>query len=323
MKKSIVAVAVLLGTSSAFAQDLENKMGESYLPQAEDWAIGIDASPFLKYVGNLIGNGQNGNDGPSWNTITQNMQIYGKYFAADDMAYRASIRIGYTSDSEKMMVDDRSDNFVATPAPNPWPDASAEVENKWSDQTMNIGLSVGLEKRRGFGRLQGYYGAEFGVNFASTSQKYEYGNALVSHVLANDLGNVDVTAADAMNGGANIVNENDGAGVNRDGRVLSNKDGLEFSIGLRGFIGVEYFIMPRIALGAEFGWGLMFVNQGASKTTFEIEGLSDSQVDGTDATTVWEVEETGSGKSSEFTLDTEANNTMWGSAGSLRLTFHF
>ena len=59
MKKSILAVAVLLGTTSAFAQ-LESKMGEQFLPEEGDWAVSIDANPFLSYVGNLIG-GADGN----------------------------------------------------------------------------------------------------------------------------------------------------------------------------------------------------------------------------------------------------------------------
>jgi hypothetical protein len=49
MKKSILAVAVLLGASATFAQDLTSKKGENYLPEAGDWAISIDGTiPLLK-----------------------------------------------------------------------------------------------------------------------------------------------------------------------------------------------------------------------------------------------------------------------------------
>ena len=41
MKKSIFAVALLLGSTSVFAQE-----EKQYLPQADDWAVGIDATPF-------------------------------------------------------------------------------------------------------------------------------------------------------------------------------------------------------------------------------------------------------------------------------------
>ena len=50
MKKSILAVAVLLGTSATFAQDLTSKKGETYLPESGDWSISIDATPLLGYV---------------------------------------------------------------------------------------------------------------------------------------------------------------------------------------------------------------------------------------------------------------------------------
>lgn len=325
MKKSIVAVAVLLGTSSVFAQDLENKMGERYLPQAEDWAIGIDATPFLNYFGNLIG-GNDGNVAPTWNYLTTNQTITGKYFAADDMAYRASFRLGFASNSQKAMVDDRSDDN--TPGlTNPWPDMPSQVENKMKSGSFNFGLSVGLEKRRGFGRLQGFYGAELGIMLGSSSEKYEYGNALVASVNAGDQGNVDVAGADdwgssVLLGGSNLIGTSDGLGNAQTGRATEVKSGMMFGIGLRGFIGAEYFILPRIALGGEFGWGLTFINNGASSTTYEVEGHTAGQTVGTDATSVNTITVEGS-KSSGFGIDTDAVNSVFGPAGSLRMTFHF
>ncbi|MEJ6583604.1 MAG: hypothetical protein QNL29_06120, partial [Crocinitomicaceae bacterium] len=146
MKKSILAVAVVLGATSLFAQKLESKNGEAYLPAAGDWAVGIDATPFLNYFGNLIGGGQGNNTAPSWNFLTNNQTITGKYFVEDDVAYRASLRLGFGSASDKVMVADRS---VDPSLPSTWPALGAEVENKGKMSSMNIGLAVGLEKRRG------------------------------------------------------------------------------------------------------------------------------------------------------------------------------
>ena len=55
MKKSIALVALAFGVSSAFAQDLTSKKGEPFLPEAGDYMIGIDANPFLNYLGNFFG----------------------------------------------------------------------------------------------------------------------------------------------------------------------------------------------------------------------------------------------------------------------------
>jgi hypothetical protein len=102
MKKSILAVAVLLGATTTFAQD-----DKVYTPETDDWAIGIDATPFLNYFGNLIG-GNDGKTAPSWNYLTTNQTITGKMFVSEDMAYRASVRLGFGSSTTKMMVADRN-----------------------------------------------------------------------------------------------------------------------------------------------------------------------------------------------------------------------
>lgn len=310
MKKSMLAVAVVLGATSLFAQKLESKNGEAYLPASGDWALGIDATPFLNYFGNFIGGGQNANAAPTWNFLTTNQTITGKYFVEDDMAYRASLRLGFGSQTEKVMVADRS---IDPTAPSTWPALAAEVENKGKSSSMNIGLAVGLEKRRGFGRLQGYYGAELGFNLMSNGSKYEYGNALTA---SNSAVNVDITAADDF--GGNIISDVDGLGVTNDARITEQKSGLGFGIGLRAFIGAEYFVMPRLSIGGEFGWGLVFMSNGARSTTYETEG--------TTATGTIEQIETRTiegSKSSTFGVDTETNTSMFGSAGSLRMVFHF
>ena len=310
MKKSILAVAVVLGATSLFAQKLESKNGEAYLPASGDWALGIDATPFLNYFGNFIGGGQNANNAPTWNFLTTNQTITGKYFVEDDMAYRASLRLGFGSNSEKVMVADRS---IDPTAPSTWPALAAEVENKGKWSSMNIGLAVGLEKRRGFGRLQGYYGAELGFNLMSNGSKYEYGNALTA---SNSAVNVDITAADDF--GGNIISDVDGLGATNNARITEQKSGLGFGIGLRGFIGAEYFVMPRLSIGGEFGWGLVFMSNGAGSTTYETEG--------TTATGTIEQIETRTmegSKSSTFGVDTDSNASLFGAAGSLRMVFHF
>ncbi len=305
MKKSILAVAVVLGATSLFAQKLESKNGEAYLPAAGDWALGIDATPFLNYFGNFIGGGQNANAAPTWNFLTTNQTITGKYFVEDDMAYRASLRLGFGSNTQKVMVADRASVAVVD-----FPNLPDMVENKMKAGSMNIGLAVGLEKRRGFGRLQGYYGAELGFNLMSNSEKYEYGNALT---LSTAVPAVGVSADDDF--GGNVFADAD-YGFNS--RVTESKSGLGFGIGLRAFIGAEYFVLPRLSIGGEFGWGLAFMSSGASSTTTEMVG--------TNATTTVESIETitrEGNKSSSFGVDTETNTSMFGAAGSLRMVFHF
>lgn len=291
MKKSILAVAVVLGASATFAQDLKSKKGEDYLPASGDWAISIDATPFLNYAGNLIG-GNGANVAPTWNFLVGDQRIIGKYFAADDMAYRGGLRIGISSNSGNAMIND--DAVTTAPV---FPALPAEVEDSYKMSQSNIGLSGGVEWRRGFGRLQGFYGGELGIAFGGSKSTYTYGNALTA-----------TGANSTTNFGSNITSDTYG----NTARITESKGGSFFGLGLRGFIGAEYFVLPRIAVGGEFGWGLMFGSNGASSTTTE----------STDGTTVGTQTVEGT-KTSGFSLDSDNLNTVFGPAASLRMTFHF
>lgn len=304
MKKSILAVAVVLGATSLFAQKLESKNGEAYLPAAGDWALGIDATPFLNYFGNFIGGGQNANGAPTWNFLTTNQTITGKYFVEDDMAYRGSLRLGFGSNSSKVMTGDRSSTTVVD-----YPNLPDMVENKMKSSSMNVGIAFGMEKRRGFGRLQGYYGAELGFNIMSNSSKYEYGNELTLSTAAVP---VTVTAADDF-GGNVYADPTYGFGS----REIENKSGMGFGVGLRAFIGAEYFVLPRLSVGGEFGWGLAFMSQGASSITTEMVGTNAGGGE-----SIEQITREGN-KTSSFGVDTETNTSMFGAAGSLRMVFHF
>ena len=289
MKKSFLAVAVILGTSTLFAQDLTSKKGEAYLPEAGDYAIGIDAAPFLTYFGNFIG-GNGLNTAPTWNFLTTNQVITGKYFKEDDLAYRVGIRLGFGSTKGSAMI---GQDLAAAPV---YPALPLEVEDSWKSGGSNIGLTGGLEWRRGKGRLQGFYGAELGVAFGTSKTKYEYGNAMA------------ITGAGTTNFGSNITTDTYG----NPARINEAKGGSTVAFGLRAFIGAEYFVLPKLSLGGEFGWGVGLASVGANSTTLE----------STDGATVGSQTIEGT-KSSSFGLDTDINNTLFGSAASLRIAFHF
>jgi hypothetical protein len=286
MKKSILAVALVLGATTSFAQD-----DKQYTPVSGDWAVGIDATPFLNYFGNLIG-GNDGNVAPTWNYLTTNQQITGKYFASDDMAYRASLRLGFGSSSGSGMI---GQDGAAAPT---YPNLPAMVEDTWKMGSNNIGLSGGIEYRKGSGRLIGFYGGELGIALSGSSETYTYGNAMTT------------TGASSTDFGTGNVGFDPAWGT--AGRVTERNNGSTFAFGLRGFIGAEYFVLPKMSIGGEFGWGLGFMSMGATSETWE----------STDGTAIATIVHDGT-KSSAFGFDTDVNNSVFGPAGSLRLTFHF
>lgn len=296
MKKSIALVALAFGVTGAFAQDLTSKKGEPFLPEAGDYAIGVDATPFLQYVGNFFGK-STANAAPTWNFANSNFTITGKKFVDANNAYRASINLGFTNNSTKTMVADRS----VTTAPT-YPALPTMVENKYKTSSTSIGLSVGIEKRRGKTRLQGVYGAEAGLGINTGGSKYTYGNALSTSVAVN-------AAGDGMNGGANITTDTYGNAA----RITKVKSGLGFSFGVRGFVGAEYFVAPKVSIGGEFGWGLGFGISGKSKTSTE----------SSNGATIGGTQEIEGSKSSSFILGTDNKNAFFGPSGVIRLNLHF
>jgi hypothetical protein len=284
MKKLIFSVSILLAGINVFGQEKKQ-----YLPEAGDWAIGVDATPFLNYLGNFIG-GNGLNVAPTFDFPSWNQTITGKYFVSSDMAYRAAVRLGFGSEKGKALID--KDGAAAPTYPN----LPSTVEDSYKMGGTAIGISGGIEKRKGSGRLIGFYGGELGLSFMSSSEKYTYGNAMTA------------TGASSTDFGFNLTTDTYGNAA----RITEFKSGMMSVIGVRGFIGAEYFVLPKLSLGGEFGWGLGLVSQGASSTT--VESGNGSAI-GTQTTE--------GSKTSVFAFDTDNNNTVVGGSGAIRVTLHF
>ena len=279
MKSRFILLFALMASICVNAQDLTSKKGENYLPEQGEWAIGFDAHPFLDYFGNLF----NSNAvGPSANYVNSVNTIYGKMFTTPNSAYRAKVRIGLNTVTDKEFVTDLSSS-----------DPAATVEDEQKISSTFVGLGAGLEKRRGNTRLQGVYGAEAFIWLSNSKTTYEYGNAL---------------------GSSNPINSNV-FDPSMDG-ITEVKSGSVFGVQVRGFIGCEYFIVPKISIGAEYGWGIAFSSEGDGETTGE--AFTGSAVESTTVSTAG---------GSSISLDTDINNANAASGvlGDMALvaTFHF
>ncbi|MEA3480032.1 MAG: hypothetical protein U9R60_17755 [Bacteroidota bacterium] len=274
MKRTIFTLLIAIVALSVSAQDLTSKKGVPILPEAGDYAIGICADPILSYVGNMF-NGTTNNWTPFWDYKPNLVPytLYGKYFKDAQTAYRGYVRIGFASMSDKEPVPSTADPAVF-------------VEDKMTESYSAIGLGFGLEKRKGKGRVQGFYGGEVGLAFQSETTKYTYGNEAAPDALFYDFESGYVMTMGEMGY-----------------RVTEVKDGTSFGIGVRGFAGVEYFFAPKISIGGEFGWSLGFGSDGKSTgTTEDVTG---------------ETQESEGASDSMFRIDTD----NWG--GTIMLTFYF
>ncbi|MCX6230060.1 MAG: hypothetical protein NTZ33_00825 [Bacteroidetes bacterium] len=289
MKKGLILICiVMLTVASVNAQNqpLVSKKGVPILPQKGDIALGVCATPFLNFFGNFARISGGAFASPAawtWANPLAPNTIYGKYFLTDNMAVRGKVRIGKNSVSitkNSLKTGTTTNDFV---------------EDKCTNSTTDIAFSAGIEKRRGYGRLQGFYGVEASISLqGGTKSSYEYGNPL------------DAT-------GAAIARTNFGTNSLGGGRwVTETSTGAIFGIGVGAFIGCEYFFAPKMSFGGEFGWGIG-INQdpAAAGSTEQISEVWDATAGAVKSTTV------PSGKTTSFTIDSRQT------AGNIFLLFHF
>ena len=312
--KNIASVILLtFGITGAYAQEstgLTSKKGEPILPEANDWAVSFDAVPFMNYMGNLFSGSTTVNTSPgaTWVNPTT-MTITGKLFKDEKTAYRATVRLGMSSMKTTKDINDAT----VTTAPV-YPNLPAVKEDEWKKTSSFVGLGGGIEKRRGKTRLQGVYGAELMFWVSGGKNKFTYGNALavtapivsVSPATTTDFGTTSTST------GSNLAGVTDSYG--NAARVVEDKQGAKMGFGVRGFIGAEYFLFPKISIGAEYGWGIGVARSAAGTQTKESVGGSPQSVG---------QQTTETSKSGSFGFDTDINGGTGSGTTQLKVTFHF
>jgi hypothetical protein len=235
MKKVTIFILSLVIIYMANGQEMTTKKGFTILPEAGDIALGFDAVPFFDFLlntANIMNNTGQTSQHPGYVSGFASA-IVGKYFLEDNMAARVKFGVNTFSFKGEDYFDDPAD-VLAVPATDPdtWKEISDVSVIKGSDWV----IGAGLEFRRGHNRLQGFYGAELIFGMETASEKYTYGVEQNLTAVTEGYWNADGTLVE-------------------DPRVLSLKDRTGFTLGLRGFVGVEYFFAPKMSVSGEFGWG--------------------------------------------------------------------
>jgi len=254
MKKLISLFIFMCFIVTTYAQDdlfedtgdddlLKNKKGFVIPPEQGDIAIAVEASPFLQFIGNMF-NGDTNNNSPSANFIDNEGDIMVKYFLDDNRAIRVRFEYDYSNSLTKRYVDDDAKLYED-------PLSNAQVIDSRNSLESDLAIGLEYELRRSHGRLHGYYGAGAYVMYGNEKSSFSYGNTY-SELFPNptfyDFGSNDL--GDGM-------------------RILESEDGGYWGIGVKPFIGVEYFFMPKVAIGAELGWRVAFSKSGKSKRVYE------------------------------------------------------
>ena len=248
MKKILGLSLGLLLSMGSFAQtndQIQNKKGVDIMPVSGEFAVGggIGMSVLTGYFGDMFNNANNNNLGSSLyrtNPLGGTM-IFGKYMVSDNNAIRASFyNDGYDDLSKYEVFDDRSNS----------PDTM--VIDTYRENSSYSAVGIGYEFRRGKTRLRGIYGGDAIISWSGGySEHYTYGNAM-------SLTNMAPTTQWGQQGR----------------RTLSDVNGSSFGLGIRGFVGVEYFVAPKICIGTEFGWSVNWVKTGKSVLTEEFYDIN-------------------------------------------------
>ena len=221
-------LAAGMAVLSLSAQETEKKQ---YLPEAGDWAIGFDAKPILNYVGNIF-NGTSDNEfetlggEPALNNYGPTVSLMGKYMLTDEFALKANLGVLLKNDKQAYYIQDDAATILD-------PLSNAKVADYKATRNTGVSLMAGAEYRLGKKRIQGVFGA--GVLFGVQKRvvNYSYGNLMTTI-------NQNPTVAGQFNvwsNGYRTVKEFNAA--------------PDFYAGLTGSAGVEFFVAPKISLGAE------------------------------------------------------------------------
>lgn len=304
MKKLLILLSLCMA-GIGFSQDLTSRDGSPILPQAKDWGISIDATRLIKNA--------------SFDFVSTSHAITAKYFKDPQTAYRIGVRLGLNSWTTKAMVPDR---VAGTSSVIAYPAATALKENTWKRTTSAIGITFGIEKRRGVSRLQGIYGAEAGIFISGTTDKFTYGNKLNAssspQIVVDPV--FDAMSSPIFGNANNIDTLPRIQGVQGPARITERRNGLSLSFGARVFMGAEYFVLPKMSLGGEFGWGFGVSTTGRSET--KLESIGQSNVQGSTGPSVRSTTIDG-GVTNHFGLDTDNTNMLGGLSATLRLNLYF
>jgi len=151
-------------------------------------------------------------------TYQKGGSFVGKMFTSDKQAYRVVANLAINSGKQATQFPESgSENFINT---------TENVKNTGFD--LSVGL--GKEWRRGKTRLQGFYGAD-AMLYVNSSKT------------VTDRNNYNTTGTGERGSLASTEN-------------TTQKNGMGFGLGVQGFIGAEYFIVPKISMGCQYTWGL-------------------------------------------------------------------
>lgn len=261
--KILLASACMMLASTTYVD--AKKPEKNYLPEAGDVTIGVNAVPFLNYLGNVFGKSDKNKINPEKiggvpavpGLDNPTMSIFGKYFLTDQTALRLNVGIGINSLTQSQYV---TDDAAAVNDPL----SQDVVEDTYKYRNSGMSVAVGYEWRRGSKRLQGYWGGQAILAYSNSKHFFGYGNAItevnqIPSVAAIGDWDLPSMVPDEIQ---SVPTLSSIADVGNNSRLLMQSDGRSWTYGLGGFVGVEYYIAPKISIGCEMSLNLLWTTGG-------------------------------------------------------------
>lgn len=252
MKHILTILTAIALCSLPFTAQAQSE--EDYLPKAGDLGLSVSANPLSQIATGV--------------SYTQPLvSIAGKYMVSDKSALFLNVGWIYNYNHNNYYANDDAALYLD-------PFSRAKVIDTREDQITGLNVSFGGERRIGKGKVQGVFGGGIMYAFSYYDTRYSYGNAITSINQHPTNGFTDIYGYDESE-----VPSPNVPGVSYQ-RYLS-----EFNItpthyiGLTGYAGVEWFVAPKVSVGAKlyltaayrFSSGDYYTAEGYNYLTGQVE----------------------------------------------------
>lgn len=216
MKHILTILTAIALCSLPFTAQAQSE--EDYLPKAGDLGLSVSANPLSQIA-----------TGVSPTSTQPLVSISGKYMVSDKSALFLNVGWIYNYNHNNYYANDDAALYLD-------PFSRAKVIDTRENQITGLNVSFGGERRIGKGKVQGVFGGGIMYAFSYYDSRYSYGNAITS-----------INQHPSTNHGNSLTGV-PGFNYLRPTHTFSSAPTHQF--GLVGYAGVEWFVAPKISVGA-------------------------------------------------------------------------
>lgn len=266
----IVATAAFSQTETKPQREKKQlKDYSEYLPKTGDVAIGFSLNPLANFVGNMF-------NSSTWNSLddlaaepmlcpTPNIAaIMAKYMLTDQLGIKANLGFGCNIYSKNgYIVDD------AAMMMNPL--SEAKVIDTYKVNKLSGSIALGVDYHVGKQLpVQGVFGVGIIYALGHETHQYRYGNA-ITELNQNPSYNTSIFPTAPTTGTIPYMS---------NARMLSDQAiNLIHRFGAYASVGIEWFVAPKISLGANVNLNICYTLNPARETIYEGWNNATSQVE--------------------------------------------